>query len=242
MKHYSYFLLALMLVTAMYGSVRADEPKQPIQVVSYYIPLLVEDSEEGAFVKLFNEAAKRADVEYQLTLYPTKRAMRLFEDSKTMAIFPALLPTLTKDAALTCQIFSKQIHAFVKNDSTIPRKPADLEGLRVGLVRGFSYPRAILYNENIMIDFADTTDSSLKKLEDGRVDAVVVDGHTAIRVIEKHGLKGLKYDLSIVLHSQPAFIAFQPTPEGKALAIRFSKALISMKEDGTYERIIPNIY
>ncbi len=219
----------------------ALEDEEPIAVASYYIPLLVESPEEGFFVEFLSEAAKRAGIEYKLELYPPKRAMRLFEDGNAMAIIPALLPTLSKDAVLTCTIFTKTIHGFVREGDTIPNKPSELEGKRIGLVRGFSYPRSIIYNENIKIDYADTTDGSLKKLEEGRIDVVVVDGHTAVRAIERLDLKGLVYDLSINLHSQPVFMAFQPTGKGEALALRMSKAILSMKEDGTYDALLLSI-
>lgn len=234
-------LAVFLLVGTMSFSAVAAEGDEEITVVSYYIPLLVEDEENGAFVHLLKEAAKRANIEYKLVLYPTKRAMRMFEDSRAMAILPALLPTLAKDAALSSQIFSKQIHAFVQHREKIPGSPKELEGKRVGLVRGYSYPRSILYNENIIIDYADTPDNSLMKLADGRVDVVVVDGHTAVRAINRLGLEGLDYDLDIILHSQPAYIAFQPTAEGRALADRMSKAIDSMKEDGTFDLIVPKI-
>jgi len=233
--------VALLFAWILVVPAFAVEDEDTISVVSYYIPLLVEDSESGAFVVLLKEAAKRAGIKYELELYPTKRAMRLFEDGKVMAILPALLSTLSHDAALTEQIFIKKIHGFVKSGNPIPRKISELEGKRIGLVRGFSYPRSILVNERIMVDYADTTDSSLKKLEEGRIDVVVVDGYTAVHALDRLGLNGLEYDLSVALHSQPAFIAFQSTPEGEFLAAKMTKALLSMKEDGTYAAIVPKI-
>lgn len=238
-------LIGIALIALLSASIltlgHALDIKEKITIVSYYIPLLVEDEENGAFVKLLQEAAARSGIDYSLTLYPTKRAMRLFEDNKVMGIMPALLPTLAKDAALTEQIFSKQIHGFVRRGDTVPATVAELEGKRIGLVRGFSYPRSILYNEKIVVDYADTTDSSLKKLADERIDVAVVDGHTAKRAILRLDIQGLKYDLSRILHSQPAFMAFQPTAEGKRIARQLSAAIVSMKEDGTFDAIIPDI-
>lgn len=230
-------ILLLFLLSAPIS--HAADNGEAVSFVSYYIPLLVEDEEHGTFPRLLKEATKRADIEYTLELYPTRRAMRMFEEGEVMAILPALLSTLAKDAALTETIFTKDIHAFVRKGTPIPHTVQELEDRRVGLVRGFSYPRSILFNERIVIDYADTTDSSLMKLEEGRVDIVVVDGHTAVHAIPRLGLKSLDYDLSITLHSQPAYIAFQPTEEGRALAARLSEAIRSMKEDGAYDALMP---
>jgi len=232
----TFILFLVVTVSAL-----AAEDEKVYSVVSYHIPLLVDDAEQGAFVLLLQEAAARAGIRYTLELYPAKRAMRLFEDGMAMAVMPALLPTLRNEAALTCQIFTKKIHGFVRGGDVVPGTVQELVGKRIGLVRGFSYPRSILYNENIEIDYADTTDSSLKKLEKGRVDVVVVDGYTAIDAMRRMGLTELDYDLSATLHSQPVFMAFQPTRDGKALALRMSKALLSMKEDGMYDAIVPKI-
>lgn len=231
----------LILMGGMASPSCAAEGDESVAFVSYYIPLLVESEESGAFVLMLREAARRANIEYTLELYPTKRAMRLFEDAQVMAILPALLPTLAKDAALTSQIFAKYIHGVVKKGNPIPRNTDELEGKRVGLVRGYSYPRSILFNEDIVIDYADTPDSSLKKLSDGRIDVVVIDGHTAEPAIQRLGLKNLIYDLSIILHSQPAYIAFQPTEKGRELARRMTEALESMKADGTFAAIVPKV-
>jgi len=234
-------VLAVVIMWSMSVPALAAEDQKTYSVVSYHIPLLVDDAGNGAFVVFLKEAAARAGIEYKLELYPTKRAMQMFEDGKAMAIIPALLPTLAKDSALTTQIFAKNIHGFVRSGDAVPESVDELKGKRIGLVRGFSYPRTILYNEDIVVDYADTTGSSLKKLLEGRVDVVIVDGKTAIHSMRQLGLVGVEYDLSAILHSQPAFIAFQPTQEGKDLASRLSAAIVSMREDGTYDAIMPKL-
>ena len=127
---------------------------------------------------LLREAATRADIQYEITEAPPKRAMRYFEDGEVIALIPALLPTLGKDSALTRPLFFKPIHAIVRKGDVLPENIGSLEGLRVGLTRGYSFPRSITFNEKVETDYADTTDASLKKLLDGRVDVVVADGYT----------------------------------------------------------------
>lgn len=232
------FILAFSIFVV--PSVAADI-SQPYTIACYHIPLLVDDEEHGAFIELFKEAAQRAGIHYTMRLVPAKRAMRYFEDGDVIGIIPALQPTLALDAALTRQIFSKQVHAFVRSGDPIPKNVDSLEGKRIGLTRGFAYPRAILMNENIDIDYADTTEGSLLKLLEGRIDAVVADGYTALYAIEKVGLSGFHYDLSAILDEQPVYIAFQPSDEGRELARKISLALTSMESDGTMGKILPDI-
>lgn len=237
-------IVALLMITSLVfasTSFGGERDFKTYRIASYYIPLLVEDSRTGAFVQLLQEAAMRAGIKYEIVMAPPKRAMRYFEDNEVDAIIPALRATLAKDSALTSPIFTKQIHAFVRAGSARPETIEDLEGMRIGLTRGFSFPRSITVNENIEIDYADTTDGSLKKLLEGRIDVVVADGYTALAAINKMNLTGFDYDLSVVLHEQAAYIACQPTEEGKALARKLSSALELMKADGTLDRILPKI-
>lgn len=240
MRFASILLIITILFWAAY-SMATDGGSKTYRIASYYIPLLVEDHETGAFMELLQEAAKRADIKYEIVMAPPKRSMRYFEDGEVVAIIPALLATLAKDAELTEPIFSKQIHAFVRQGDPLPANIKALEGMRVGLTRGFSFPRSITVNEKLEIDYADTTDASLKKLLEGRIDVVVADGYTALSAINKMKLTGFTYDLSAVLHEQPVYIACQPTAEGRELARKLSLALESMKADGTMNRILPSI-
>lgn len=232
-------LLVFLIVFGAFSTASCGD--KPYRVASYYIPLLVEDSERGSFMLLLREAARRAGIEYEIVMAPPKRAMRYYEDGEVIAIIPALLATLVKDSALTRPIFRKQIHAIVPQGAVIPESIEALEGLRVGLTRGYSFPRSLTMNEKITIDWADTTDASLKKLQDGRLDVVVADGHTAVSAISKMGLTGFNYDLSRILHEQVAYIACQPTEEGRELARKLTVALDSMETDGTMALILPHV-
>lgn len=232
-------LFALSAIAVFAGQLVSDG--ETITVASYEIPLMVEDAEHGAFVELLREASRRAGVRSELRLYPPKRAMRMFEDGEVMAILPALRSTLGKDAALTVPFIPKTLHAVVREGSPLPARIADLEGLRVGVVRGFAYPRAITVDERIDLDYADTTNRSLLRLKEGRVDVVVADGYTARRGLEMLHLQGLVLDLSKTLYRESTYIAFQPTPRGGELARRFTEALKGMRGDGTLRAILPDI-
>lgn len=234
-------MLIIILLSWPVSSMATDLKSKTYRIASYYIPLLVEDHETGAFMELLQEAAKRAGIEYEIIIAPPKRSMRYFEDEEVIAIIPAMLTTLGKDAELTRPIFTKKIHAVVRQGDPIPKDIDSLTGMRIGLTRGFSFPRSIVVNEKIEIDYADTTDASLKKLLEGRIDVVVADGYTALSAINKMNLTGFTYDLSAVLHEQCAYIACQPTPEGIELAHKLTIALDSMEADGTMARILPDI-
>lgn len=237
------FTLSLIVVILSFApfSMAADIDSKTYRFASYYIPLLVQDSNTGALVELLQEAAKRADIQYEIITAPPKRAMRYFEDEEVIAIIPALLTTLGKNGALTRPIFSKPIHAIVRKGKVLPKSIEDLEGSRVGLTRGYSFPRSITVNKKIVIDYADTTDASLKKLLEGRIDVLVADGYTVSSAINKMKLTGFTYDLSTVLHEQPVYVACQPTEEGRELAQKLSIAFDSMEADGTLGRILPDL-
>lgn len=213
--------------------------RQPLIIVSYHIPLLSETPDRGAFMDMLREAANRAGITYRVDFYPPKRAVDLFLNHEVTALIPALQPEILAHAALTDPIFRKNIHALVRHGSPIPADIPQLQGLRIGLVNGFTYPPAITDDPLIIKDYADSTESSLKKLQSGRLDAVVADGYTAVKAMADLQIKGIDYDLSKTLHSQTAYIAFQPTGEGQALADRLTRAMRAMREDGTYHQLVP---
>ncbi len=129
-------LFVIILLSTVNYSMAAEAVSREWRIASYHIPLLVDDRENGAFMELLREAARRADVRYEVVMAPARRAMRYFEDGEVVAIVPALRATLAKDAVLTRPIFTKQIHAFVREGDSIPENIASLEGLRIGFDAG----------------------------------------------------------------------------------------------------------
>ena len=188
------------------------------------------------------EAAERAELTPKISIFPIKRSQKMFTTGNADALFPALRPTLPTDAYESEPFFFKDIHAVVLKNKEIPTDIEDLHGKTIGLVRGFSYPRIITVNENIKIDYANSQKTNLRKLANGRIDIIVADLKTVKPLLKNENLQGkIKFDSSEPFSRQPVFFAFQRNSKGKVLAEKFSKAIKSMKKDGTYDNILSEL-
>ncbi|MCP4673723.1 MAG: amino acid ABC transporter substrate-binding protein, partial [Desulfobacula sp.] len=52
------------------------------------------------------------------------------------------------------------------------------------------------------------------------------------------GVSGITYEAGKPISKQKVYYAFQPDAKGKEVAAKFSKALSSMKKDGTFGKIM----
>lgn len=238
MRRFHCYIITLAVLAAIMSSpINSASADKVYSFVSYPIPLLVNDAEHGFFVDVLAEASRRAQLRYELHLYPTRRSMKRFESGLADAIIPALPATLAHPAALSRPIFAKRIHGVVLKGTPVPKSIEELHGKRVGLVRGFAYPDSIIDNDEIRVDYASTPAKSVQRLLNGWVDVVVADMFTISKAIPELGKEHFAFDLQHVLHAQPAYIAFQNTEEGQWLARRISAALDSMINDGTYDNL-----
>lgn len=209
---------------------------------TYKIPGLVESDSKGAFVDIALEIQKRSGQEFSIEIGPPKRVFNNFKIGKIFGYFPALDAKLPKEAAKTEHFFLKNTFVFVKKGSPYISTTKGLEGKRVGLTEGFSYSADILDNPAIQKDYAKGVKNNLKKLAVGRIDAFVCDAILALREIKAESITNVDYDSKSPISSLPAFFAFQPDEAGRAMAEKFTKAIQSMKQDGTYNAILAQLY
>ncbi len=230
-------LLILFVVLIAFMAFTFQASAQTIKVTTMKIPGLVISKTEGIFVKLYLETAKRAGVEVDLEIFPVKRARHLYETGKVDSFFPALDASLNVDATKAV-FYVKKIFTFVNDGSPILTHIDQLEGKKVCLTRGFTYPRKLTQNENIKLDEASDPVQSLKKLKAGRCDCFVADPKVGVGALEKSKIQGVKWDPDTPLAEMDVYFAFTTDEAGNDLADRFTKALASMKEDGTFGTIM----
>lgn len=233
-------LFKLMIITVPCLFLSCAQAEEKIyKIGTFSIPLMEENEESGVFIELAQELAKRADINIEITLKPTKRTIADFEASRIAGFFPALDVSLPKKAELSSAVYVKKDFAFVLKQNRAPRSIFDLKGKTIGLTAGFPYVSQIASNPSIKIDYANTDELNVKKLMRGRFDVFVVEEKSGIRAFEKESvLDQVTYEPSYPLAEQKVFFAFQPSAEGKMLVKKFSEALDSAKRDGTFQRIM----
>ena len=227
--------LTLMLsLTLLAGGAWA----KTVKIGTYQIPLMVESKDKGVFIELLKEVAKRSGDSIEIVVMPPKRTVGAFHGGKLDGFFPCLDVLLQKEAAKSAPIYVKQDFAFTRSDSPLITSMAGLEGKKVGITVGYPYAKALMTNPKIKLEAAASDVLNMKKLSRGRIDAFVVEEKTGLKALKESGAQNIHYPQGKPLSKQEVYFAFQPTPEGKALARRFSKALADMKKDGSFAAIM----
>ncbi len=209
---------------------------------TFPIPLMVIDQNNGVFVELTKAIAKRAGLDIKIVVTPPKRTISNFLEGKNDAIFPGLdvtFPPNTRYARSKESIFVKVDFVFTKKGAPMLTSIKDLEGKKVGITAGYPYVRELLENKKIMLDTAGRDEYNVNKLVRGRFAAFVVEEKAGLTAFRTTGFENdFQYDPKSPISKQDVFFAFQNSEKGQQFADIISKALSSMKKDGTFGRIM----
>jgi len=119
----------------------------------------------------------------------------------------------------------------------------DLNGLTVGIGRGYDYSDAFKKADNFIKEPATTAEQNLKKLSSGRIDLAVEDACIA-RYVMRQSSQGfdLERDLEILsppLDDIPLYFGVANTaPSAPDIVKAFNRGLASMKQDGSYDSLL----
>ena len=117
---------------------------------------------------------------------------------------------------------------------------ADLDGKRVGVIRGWSYGNAFdaaRKSGRIKTEDVPNDQSNFLKLARGRLDAVLAVEEAGKSIIAQEKLGNIGHS-QIFLASNQAHLAFNKTAKQTDLLARFSKTIAEMKQDGTLDEIV----
>jgi len=224
--------LLLVITTNIFSNPTVAQ-ETPVEVVSYYIPGLVNEDKSGSMVDMLDKVIEYSGINFELRLMPTKRVQRDFSQGAILGYFPELDEHSIKSACRTKNILQKKIIVITRNDGPEIANIAQLEGLRVGAVSGYSYGVDIVNNEKISIEYVRSDDTNVKKLISGRLDAIVGDAHSTVNAITQNKVEDqLRYDLSDPISLLDVFFQFQPTDQGNKLCAAVSVALEQLREEG----------
>lgn len=211
----------------------ASAANNPVEVVSYYIPGLVNQDKTGSLVDMLEKVNEYSGIEFNLTLMPTKRVQKAFAQGNLFGYFPELEENREGQSCRSANIMQKKIIVITRNDAPEIKKVSQLEGLRVGAVAGYSYGNEIVKNENIKIQYVKNDDINVKKLLAGRLDVIVGDAHSTVNAIKNSDRRDeLRYDPESPISLLDVFFLFQKTDEGQAICDGVSDALERLRVEG----------
>jgi len=214
---------------------------EKIQIGTYPIPLLVEDSTHGLFIDLTNAIAEKAGLDIEISVVPSKRVIHYFQQKEVDVLLPGLdvFFSAGNQPIKSEFIAVKKDYIFTRKETPLLKSIKDLEGKTVGITLGYPYTQELLENSLITFDQAPTDEQNAKKLVAGRIEAFVVEETTGLQVFEQlGGLDEVHYDPEAPIAKIYAYYAFHPTEKGQQLEKIFSEIIRQMKQDGTFEKIM----
>lgn len=210
---------------------------KPVVLATFPIPLMVENEDQGLFVKLTKEIARREKLDLKLVVHPPGKAHLAFSNGKVDGIFPALEGHMPMNCAKSVAYYRKVGFVFYRKDFVL-KSLKDLEGKKVGLTFRYNYGSELMQNKKIRFEYAKDDVLNMQKLGKKMIDAFVVEERSGLKALQLSGEKDILFDKNEPLFETPVFFAFQGTAEGKALASTFTKAIEAMRADGSLEKIL----
>lgn len=142
-------------------------------------------------------------------------------------------------------LFEEQIVVYtlrpVSGHALDVRRLADLYGLRVGVIDHWFYSdefSAATRSGLIKAQPVSSDRINLRKLQAGRVDAVLAIRQSGDQILQTLPQSSLIFRSSQPLFSNKAYLAFPRQSHADELLQRFDRTLQAMREDGSYAQIV----
>jgi polar amino acid transport system substrate-binding protein len=155
------------------------------------------------------------------------------------------LPEREQFLAFSKEPLTTQVIAFFARRDSTQSFDGDLGKLRevkIGIIQGTSYGQrfdaAVTDGALPNVEQANSAESNLKKLAFGRVDLIPSYRYVVLDTAKQLDLLSQIKEVSPQLEAVPTYLAFTKVRDLSKPSEGFDAALASMKQDGTYDRII----
>jgi polar amino acid transport system substrate-binding protein len=207
---------------------------------------LVDGKPTGMLVDLVTEAYRRAGRSVEIKLMPWARCLGEAKTGEVDGVFSSFkLPEREQFLAFTKEPLTTQVIAFFARRDSTQSFDGDLDKLRevkIGIIKGTSYGQrfdaAVTGGALRNVEEANSAESNLKKLAFGRVDLIPSYRYVVLDTAKQLDLLSQIKEVSPPLEAVPTYLAFTKVRDLSKPSEGFDEALASMKQDGTYDRII----
>lgn len=192
--------------------------------------------ESGRDVEMMAELGRRIGREIVWERLPFEELLPAVQDGRVDVVCATLgiTPERAEWVSFSESYFRTGILAVVRDEPRAPATLADLAGRRVAASPGTTSERAVRLAapQALLVDVSKSDGDHASRLASGLVDAVVLDGPDALRLVQAGG--GLRA-LSPALAAEDYAIAL---PRHAAdLRAEIDRALAAMRADGTLARL-----
>jgi polar amino acid transport system substrate-binding protein len=207
---------------------------------------LIDGRPTGMLVDLVTEAYRRAGHSVEVKLMPWARCLKEAEAGEVDGVFSSFkLPERERFLAFSKEALTIQVIVFFARPEWTQGFDGDLAAVRdvkIGVIAGTSYGEQFdaAVRDGVLrnVEQTNSIESNLKKLVFGRVDLVPSYRYVALDTARRLQLLAQIREISPPLDSVPTYLAFTKVRDLRKWSEDFDAAMASMKQDGTYDRII----
>jgi len=196
---------------------------------------------KGLYPQVLQAVFARAGQPVAIQAMPWKRALRrsenaevgvggIYKTSRRLALYDYSQP-----------IFEEKLIVYVHRDKAFRfTRVDDLNGKRIGVIRGWSYTEAFdeaIRDGSIKVSESSSDEANFKMLASGRLDAVIAIELAGQRIIQQLQLRQV-LALTPPLSINPTYLVFAKKAKQQALLQRFDRILLEMRADGSLDRLV----
>jgi polar amino acid transport system substrate-binding protein len=205
-----------------------------------------ESADGGIAVDIASEIFRRLDIPVRIELYPWSRVLKMLEaGSSDGALLLMWDEERSRYLGYTEKLLESSEYIYFdvqKNPDFTWKNYDDLAGYVIGLVRGFVYgddfERAIR-EYGLRIEYAQTSEMNLRKLNAGRIDLVVEDKNVAEWILRSLGDDALSIVRDpLKVSSYTYYMALSREDRLMPMLEDINMIIREMNEAGTIDRII----
>jgi polar amino acid transport system substrate-binding protein len=234
--------LGLLVVLLSTG---ANAREKVIILSSNYPPHIYKENGDikGFRVELLKELFKRAGFKYMPKIQPWARSIVSikageadgicsiwYKPERESFLYYPKYPYVLEVQAIYQRIGIKEI---------IYKSLNDFKGLRIGTIRGFSFPKEFMESTFFRIDVVTEDKQNFKKLEAGRIDVVISDSIVGDYTIKHEGLQDKVFrNKNNYNEGFWGYVAFsKKTPNGRYLAKEYDRVMKDLLKEGFYQHL-----
>lgn len=218
---------------------------QKISIVANTWPPYVDTAliDDGLAMKIVKTALKRAGYTPELRVEKWEKAL---EGSK-LGVYALVGAVWKTDARQKKLLFSDSyltnniVLITHSNNQMEFNSLNDLQGLLVGVLKGYEYDEKFMKDPKILKFQANRLTQNLISVQQGKLDVAVADKRLALYEL-KHFMGNNRNDFQFLpkpLSSRKLYIAAPiENAASKTLIAKFNQGLAAIKKDGTYQKIL----